>query len=499
MATTKGARVNFAKDICKNIMNGGYDLDEFPISIFRVPTSLSSSKPEAYVPQLVGLGPYHHFRPKVQQTQTYKLVEIFGLLCCHGISRDYLVQSEFLSKVVESAGRRLARDTMSLRDAMVLENQIPIHALKVILLIEIQSFFLRANNNQSFFLRAIQIESFEIRNESPVGSTCVSNLVPSTVEGFVSQLFPLMLLGFCKVVSPLDVLSDYPLCKALKHSHLLDLLYHLITLNVSPDESAEEEEKEGRFIQQIINEVVCTISHEEATSGAALTEDSLLPEEFEDLAKLIEGLLGLPWSQFCSTLSSAVNAVPFVEEALIPKASKLHKAEIEFCPDNHITRIRNLVAYEAMIKSESEPLIFTRYIELMSKLVESSEDVRVLKKVIQYESMKDEDVAKLFSGMSKSIRATNTPDLDKQIAAVNDFYNGLWKVSASNFIKKWRGPTWSYCKVLGAFLVLLFMAVQAFCSVYGCHRLSFDSNSSKFHQGFQVLSFRIGRIFVQKS
>lgn len=323
-----------------------------------------------------------------------------------------------------------------------------------------------------------------------------------------------MLLGFCKVVSPLDVLSDYPLCKALKHSHLLDLLYHLITLNVSPDKSAEEEKKEGRFIQEIINVVVHTISPQEVMSGAALTVDSLIPEEFKDLAKLIEGLLGLPWSQFCSTLSSAVNAVPFVEEALIPKASKLHKAGIKFCPGNHITRIRfdlntlsfylpfikidvnsevvlrNLVAYEAMIKSESEPLILTRYIELMSKLVESSEDVRVLKEVIQYESMKDEDVAKLFSGMSKSIRATNTPDLDKQIAAVNDFHNGLWKVSASKFIKKWRWPTWSYCKVLGAFLVLLFMAVQAFCSVYGCHRLSFNSNSSKFHQGFQVLSFR---------
>ncbi|GMN21293.1 hypothetical protein TIFTF001_051098 [Ficus carica] len=49
----------------------------------------------------------------------------------------------------------------------------------------------------------------------------------------------------------------------------------------------------------------------------------------------------------------------------------------------------------------------------MSCLVESPEDVPVLKEVILPKSMKEEDVAKLFSGMSKFIRATNTPDMDK--------------------------------------------------------------------------------------
>ena len=143
-------------------------------------------------------------------------------------------------------------------------------------------------------------------------------------------------------------------------------------------------------------------------------------------------------------------------------------------------------------------MILSRYMGLVSCLVESPEDVTVLKEVILPKSMKEEDVAKLFSGMSKSIRATNTPDMDKAIAVVNQFYNGFCnqfyngfcKVSASKFVRKWRKTTGSYCKVLGALLVLLFMAVQAFCSVYECHRLSLELNTSQAQQGFQLPSLK---------
>ena len=97
----------------------------------------------------------------------------FELLCCYGISKGDLVQSEFfLHELVESSRRRLARVT-ALRDAMVLENQIPVLTVQVILKIEI----------------------------------CLEKKGESHAKDDVTERFPLMLLGFCKAVSPPSVLS----------------------------------------------------------------------------------------------------------------------------------------------------------------------------------------------------------------------------------------------------------------------------------------------------
>ncbi|THG22269.1 hypothetical protein TEA_017581 [Camellia sinensis var. sinensis] len=46
---------------------------DVPVSIFPVPTTLTVSKPEVYIPQLIGLGPYHHFRSELYEMERYKL------------------------------------------------------------------------------------------------------------------------------------------------------------------------------------------------------------------------------------------------------------------------------------------------------------------------------------------------------------------------------------------------------------------------------------------
>ncbi|PON55191.1 hypothetical protein TorRG33x02_300140 [Trema orientale] len=92
---------------------------------------------------------------------------LFYLLCCYGVKKEALSESSFLSQMVDSSGRRLAQD-MTLREAMMLENQIPIHVLKTILV----------------------IESSEIE--------------------IVSKVFLEILMGFCQFVSPFDIMADYP-------------------------------------------------------------------------------------------------------------------------------------------------------------------------------------------------------------------------------------------------------------------------------------------------
>ncbi|KAA8535246.1 hypothetical protein F0562_030249 [Nyssa sinensis] len=49
------------------------DINELGGCIFEVPKSIRSFKPEAYTPQLLALGPYHHFLPELYQMQLAKL------------------------------------------------------------------------------------------------------------------------------------------------------------------------------------------------------------------------------------------------------------------------------------------------------------------------------------------------------------------------------------------------------------------------------------------
>ncbi|KAF5956838.1 hypothetical protein HYC85_004063 [Camellia sinensis] len=58
----------------KNIIEEEVKVDiEVPVSIFRVPAALSAFKPETYMPQLIGLGPYHHLQPELYEMERYKL------------------------------------------------------------------------------------------------------------------------------------------------------------------------------------------------------------------------------------------------------------------------------------------------------------------------------------------------------------------------------------------------------------------------------------------
>ncbi|CAN0830068.1 Putative UPF0481 protein At3g02645 [Linum grandiflorum] len=43
------------------------------LCVFQVPASLKTTKPESYSPQLIALGPFHHFRPELYQIEPLKL------------------------------------------------------------------------------------------------------------------------------------------------------------------------------------------------------------------------------------------------------------------------------------------------------------------------------------------------------------------------------------------------------------------------------------------
>ncbi|KAE7997206.1 hypothetical protein FH972_001860 [Carpinus fangiana] len=469
------------------------------------PQLSKASNREAYTPQTVGLGILHHSRSETEAMQIYKLkaakhihrgfghiqlkelieglVELvpsirafyqmyltdneiavafvmaidglflFKLLCLYGIGKEALASSNILRGLVDPADIRLHQDGI-LRETMMLENQIPILVLKNILLLECS----------------------EPKMKKPP---------------IVRECLPQLLLGYCKALSPLKVLEKYPNSVALKHAHLLDLLYNLIMLKEPPEEVPEEEPVEGR------SEAAWVQKSLDRTLGVVAT--LAIPQEIRKPIELLKGLLELPWSNLDP--SSVKNIVPVVEESLIPTASNLCGFGVKFSSADRISAvgfdrataslklptvkvtvnseviIRNLVAYEVMSKPESEPLIFTRYVELMNGIVKTAEEVAVLKKhgILESESVEDTDIVKIFSG-SKAVRPANAADLDKAITDVNNYYNGLRRVKACKFMKKCGLTLWHVRTLVAAILLLSLLALQTFCTVYGCPRIFAKTN-----------------------
>ncbi|GMY33213.1 putative UPF0481 protein At3g02645 [Fagus crenata] len=99
---------------------------------------------------------------------------------------------------------------------------------------------------------------------------------------------------------------------------------------------------------------------------------------------------------------------------------------------------------------------------MMDAIIETKEDVKLLKDhgIFERGSLKDEEVVKIFSGMSKPVRLANPPNIDKAIEEANKYYNGQLEVMTLKFIKKCLRPLWNIIRKFWTAILLFIMAFQ---------------------------------------
>ncbi|XP_019451729.1 PREDICTED: putative UPF0481 protein At3g02645 [Lupinus angustifolius] len=183
------------------------------------------------------------------------------------------------------------------------------------------------------------------------------------------------------------------------------------------------------------------------------------------LMKFITLILGLVKNIYGLFFQKSTNFDIHVE---IPSVTELHQAGIHFNPtygvisssENHVLHeefifylpkirldhnseviMRNLVAYESL--TQSNCLYVTKYVELMRSLIRTAKDVKVLvdEKIIQTK-LSDAKVMQIFNEINKSIRPTNTADLDEIINRVNCAFHRLKFEKLRKFLVKYVLPIW---------------------------------------------------------
>ncbi|XP_057968431.1 putative UPF0481 protein At3g02645 [Malania oleifera] len=401
--------------------------------------------------------------------------------------------SSRMSHLVDYAGRKSAHNAI-LRDMVMLENQIPMFVSRKML--------------------EFQFLSLESADE----------MLLSMLTGVFKELFPFKMMEdfpkiqVCESAHLLDFLYHMIVPKGETPSEITPLE------DDQNNEAAEREEKKKQwsgnpsYVKQLFVESWRLVSR--LNKGVVRLIKLLL------FSKPLRVLLKLPWTIISnlpglslilkpiesllfsqnkeaakpedgnSSSNNNIQKPPSIEEIAIPSVTELSKAGVLFSPTNggitsidfdistctlHLPSVsldvnsevilRNLVAYEA--SSASGPLVFTRYTELMNGIIDTEEDAKLLRErgIILNHLKSDQEVANVWNGMSRSLRLTKVPFLDKVIEDVNKYYNGKWKVRAGKFVKVYVFESWKVLTLLAAIMLLVLMSFQAVCSVYRCNRI----------------------------
>ncbi|KAG1327663.1 putative UPF0481 protein [Cocos nucifera] len=496
-----------------------------PVAVFSVPKTLLSTKPEAYVPQLFALGPYHHWHPQLYEMERYKL------------ATAKRTQKQLQKLKLEQAVEHLMKKEHKIRSHYHRHLDLSGEALAWMMFID-GSFLLEFLRNYSdaegkafrkvpsmshmvdaekmkLVYNSILRDIVMLENQIPLNLVRKILRFQSTSNQIADSELSTMLIGFVKEVSPFKVMDNISSIDTKRYAHLLQLLYFVIVPKVKEESKANEIEHHVDVPESNEEQPPADPSYVKKLFNLVWSSASSLKIMNVLIKRPLKFLVKVPWKIISnlpgiSILAAPIgsmffngdekskdeesgNKPPLVEEIMIPSVTELTKAGVKFSPTRgDLTTIafdvktatlrlptvsldidtevllRNLVAYETSV--ESGPMVFTRYTELINGIIDTEEDVKLLRQkgIILNRMKNDEEVAKLWNGMSKSVRLTKVAFIDKVLVDVNKFYNSRWSVKSRKFMKTYVFGSWQILTLLAAILLLFLTCVQAFCSVYSC-------------------------------
>lgn len=117
-------------------------------------------------------------------------------------------------------------------------------------------------------------------------------------------------------------------------------------------------------------------------------------------------------------------------------------------------------------------LEFARYVNLMNGIVDTAEDVKLLRlNGVVKGALTDEEVAEIFNGMKRSyVRVDERSNVEIAIEKVNKYYNDQLSVRIIGWAKRKLYASWKNLAIFSTVMLFLLVSVQSFCDVYGCHR-----------------------------
>ncbi|CAL5035574.1 unnamed protein product [Urochloa decumbens] len=515
--------------------------------VFDVPRALRDSKPEAYAPQHFALGPYHHQRrPELRDMERYKLAaakraeRLFagGRGVGHLAQRLLELQAELRApyhRVLELGDETLAW----------------MMAIDTCFLLDFLESYHRGRRDDEAATVVMMSSATNWINATVRDAMMIENQLPLRVLAEAAQLrhaaatthatLRADLSRFIKHVSPIKMDAGVAVSVDLdKDAHLLELLYHFL---VPPDAVFDEDSKDpllpapqaqaqdrsivdydpeeqllevmpeqlGGGVQQPSSqrdEQGNTVTKAISQVSSRLNVENLISRPMRSVTRRLPALPGLVSVVRKLASNVDVNAIlsnmnmdgvattntPLAKEIKIPSVEQLAKCGVRFVPAPEGIRgiafdaaaatlhlpvitldantevvLRNLMAYEAV--AVRGPLVLSRYTEMMNGIVDTTRDVRILRRsgVLVNRMKSNREAADMWNGMCRAARVSRVSRLDAVVRAVNEHRDRAPAVRLRKMLKRYVFGSWKVLTLLASVVLLVMTGLEAFCSAYPCH------------------------------
>ncbi|XP_027116706.2 UPF0481 protein At3g47200-like [Coffea arabica] len=404
------------------------DTSEKP-SIFKIHGQLRSENEEAYEPQVVSIGPYHHGKPKLKEMEKHKLRYFKEILRRKGESsaEKYIIA---LANLQDQA-RRCYAEEISLSE----DDFVDMLCLDGCFVIE--------------FLRKRRHPGSHWQNDPLFQMLWLRTATVNDLILFENQLpFFVLLQLFDMTKSPGE------------EENLIDLDIHLCLVGNLPNPGLN--------------------SHSEIFE----------PYNAVHLLGLVHKILS---ASFSETLSSTMNSNRRDSSLTIKSAGELRQSGIKFkkaeasrslfritfengvfkipplVVDDHTESVfRNLIAYEEYTSNPSETWkCVTDYILFIDCLIDSPSDVETLRRhdIIVNGLGSDEAVSTMFNKLTNHVHFFRRFCYTKIFDDVDKYTRKRWHIWRANLVRKYFNTPWAFISVLAACALLLLTSVQAIFSI----------------------------------
>lgn len=421
------------------------------VSIFRVPNFLKESKREAYVPKRVSLGPYHHRSAELPPMDNHKgralkrmmirfnkkrnLPNVSNNMDFYFSAKDEILELE--NEIRNSYEEKIDCEPENLALMLCLDGCFILEILRTLGGDKFLEGHEASNSYEPVFDRnKIDFTGFDFLNdilklENQIPLKVLQKLLElelNSVDNVPKKLFNVLIEATSSKFYPFKYdIRKWSLPQPNeRYYHLLDLLHSLIVYGSERADQIDRNALEKAVIG--VRRIPPAVELGNSGIKFALCDGGIQKIKFERKSATI----------------------------YLPPINITNHTEVLF---------HNLIAFEACKASEINYV--TCYLTLMDELIDSEEDVAVLRKsdiVINYLGS-DSEVAELFNGLCKGVTVSRTDALAKLKGDVDNHYRSKFKVWFTELMKEHFSSPWRSLALAGAIVALLLTAVQTIYAI----------------------------------
>lgn len=459
-------------------IEGNSDVDRRSPSIFRVPNDLKkeSKAGEAYIPKRVSLGPYHHRSAELPPMNSHKGRALHRMMTRANDSEtmdisfpDRAVEEIALleQEIRESYEEKIDCNGETLGLMLSLDGCFILEILRTlrgdILHHELFSWMTNGDYYEPLFqVKKINYTGFDILNdilklENQIPLVVLRKLLElelKSADDVENELWKVLCPSFLCVMYPFNYRKDFKqwswsLRDEQEVHHLLGLLRTLI---VSPPFQTGERALDVGIRPYMGACLGC------GDEGHSVLQNEDEEEEAEEsmngVGSILRAVELIRAGVKFKPCAGGIKAIHFDT-----KSDTIYLPPIEVADSTEIL-FRNLIAYEMCKPFELNYVAC--YVCLMDQLIDSEEDVALLRKygIVTNGLGSDAEVAKLFNGLCTGVTVSLEGVFDKLTGKVKLYHKNKFKVYCAELASEYCSSPWKILGLVAATVLLLLTVVQ---------------------------------------